>query len=276
MDGVAQADGCRLAYTMAGSGPPVLMIQGVGVCGSGWRPQVDGLAESFACLSFDNRGIGGSRPLTGELTVSRMAEDARAVMDAAGWESAHVVGHSLGGLVAVALALEHRKRVRSLSLLCTFADGKAVAPLTCGMIWFGLRSKVGTRRMRRRGFLRLVMPADALRREDPDALAARLADLFGHDLADSPSVVNPQLKAMRATNLVPRLGELAGLPTLVASGRHDLIAPPPLGRQLAEGIPGARYEEFPDAAHGLPIQFSERTNQLLREHFAAGDRRTPA
>lgn len=273
MGHVAEVDGCRLAYTVAGSGPPVLMIQGVGVCGSGWRPQVDGLADAFTCLSFDNRGIGGSQPLPDGLTVTRMAEDARAVMDAAGWESAHVVGHSLGGLVAVALALEHRRRVRSLSLLCTFADGKAVAPLTFGMIWFGMRSKVGTRRMRRRGFLRLVMPKDALRRENPDALAAKLGELFGHDIAGSPPIVNKQLKAMQGSNLVPRLGELAGVPTLVLSGKHDLIAPPKLGRQLAEGIPGARYEEFADAAHGLPIQFPERTNDLLRGHFAASDGR---
>lgn len=270
MDGFAESDGCRLAYTVAGTGPPVLMIQGVGACGSAWRPQAAGLADGFTCLTFDNRGLGGSRPLTGDLTVPRMAEDARAVMDAVGWESAHIVGHSLGGLVAVALALEHRPRVRSLSLLCTFADGKAVAPLTPRMIWLGLRALVGTRRMRRRGFLRLVMPKEALRREDPDELAARLADLFGHDLAVQPRASGRQLAAMRATNLVPRLGELAGVPTLVLSGARDLIAPPTLGRQLAAGIPGARYEEFADAAHGLPIQFPERTNDLLRGHLAAG------
>ena len=136
MVGVAEADGCRLAYTVTGGGPPVLMIQGVGVCGSGWRSQVEGLADAFTCLSFDNRGIGASQPFAGELTVPRMAEDSRGVMDAAGWASAHVVGHSLGGLVALALALEHRRRVRSLSLLCTFGVGKAVAPLTFG-IWSG-------------------------------------------------------------------------------------------------------------------------------------------
>ncbi len=271
MDRFAETDGCRLAYAVAGSGAPVLMIQGVGVHGGGWLPQVQGLSDSFRCLTFDNRGIGASRLFTGDLTVPRMAEDARAVLDAVGWESAHVVGHSLGGLVAVALALEHRARVRSLSLLCTFADGKAVAPLTLKMMWFGMRSKLGTRRMRRRGFLRLVMPAAALAQEDPDALAARVADLFGHDLADQPPVVGPQLKAMRASNVVPRLGELAGVPTLVMSGAHDLIAPPKLGKQLAGGIPGARYEEFADAAHGLPIQFPERTNALLRDHFSKNE-----
>jgi pimeloyl-ACP methyl ester carboxylesterase len=267
-------DGCRLAYDLRGAGPPVLFVQGVGVHGDGWRPQTDALADRFACLSFDNRGVGRSRPAAGPISVERMAADARAVMDAAGWDSAHVVGHSLGGLVALRLALHDRPRVRSLSLLCTFAGGRAAAPLTPRMIWFGLRARVGTRRMRRRGFLRLVMPADALAREDPDALAARLAPVFGHDLGETSPAEGDQLRAMRAADFSPRLGELAGLPTLVMAGAHDPIAPPAAGRQIAAGIPGSEYVEYADASHGLPIQWPDRVNARLAEHIAAAERRT--
>src|SRR3954468_17968138 len=88
--------GCRLHYAVCGDGPPVLLIQGVGVHGDGWRPQVEALASHRQCLTFDNRGLGGSQPVGAAVTVEQMAEDARVLMDALGWESAHVVGHSLG------------------------------------------------------------------------------------------------------------------------------------------------------------------------------------
>jgi pimeloyl-ACP methyl ester carboxylesterase len=259
--------GCRLAYTSTGSGPRVLFIQGVGVHGDGWRPQTDALSARFACLSFDNRGMGKSQPFTPPITVEQMAEDARAVMDAAGWDAAHVVGHSLGGLVAVQLALAARSRVRSLSLLCTFTGSKTAAPMTARMMWLGVRIKVGTRRMRRRAFLGLVLPPGHT--ADLDATADKLAPLYGHDLADSPPVVDHQLKALRATDLSPRLGELAGLPTLIVNAVHDPIAPPSAGRALNAGIPGSRYVEVADASHGWPVTHAEQANAMLAEHVTA-------
>lgn len=260
--------GCRLAYSVRGDGPPVLLIQGVAVHGDGWRPQVDGLADAYRCLSFDNRGMGRSQPLGVRLSVGQMAEDARVLMDAQGWSSAHVVGHSMGGLIALELALGARERVRSLSLLCTFAGGRRATPMTLWMLWVGLRTRVGTRRSRRHAFLRLVMPPDVLAAADRDALAERLAPIFGHDLGDQPPVVMKQLAAMRAYDATPRLGELAGLPALVVSAAGDRIAPPSVGRALAAGIPGARYVEIAGASHGVTIQCAERVNALLREHFA--------
>src|SRR6266545_338003 len=280
--------GCQLAYNIRGdltgprngiedsgragrelAGEPVLLIQGVGVHGDGWTPQTGALASRFRCITFDNRGMGHSQPAGGVVTVEQMADDALAILDAEKVEAAHVVGHSLGGLVALRLALEARSRVRSLTLMCTFADGKAAAPLTLRMMWLGMRTRVGTRRMRRRGFLRLVMPADALAGVDTDAMAEKLAPLFGHDLGEQPPVVNAQLSAMRKYSAAARLGELAGLPALVLSGAHDPISPPKVSEALAKGIPGARHVAFADASHGLPIQHADRVNALLLEHFAA-------
>ena len=82
--------------------------------------EVDDLADAYRCLSFDK---GRSQPLGAPLSVAQMAEDARVLMDAQGWTSAHVVGHSMCGLVALELALSARERVRSLALLYTFAGG---------------------------------------------------------------------------------------------------------------------------------------------------------
>jgi|GEM_PF-55086 len=269
-----EVDGCRLAYSVRGDGPPVLMIQGVGLHGEGWRPQVDALADRYRCLTFDNRGVGRSRPAGAEVSVERMARDALALMDARGWASAHVVGHSLGGLVALGMALRAPERVRSLALLCTFARGSEAAR-SARMMWIGMRTRVGTRRMRRRAFLEIILPPEMLAGADREALAAELAPLFGHDLGDPEPATDRQLAAMRAYDAAPRLGELAGIPTLVVSAEHDPIAPPELGRALAAGIAGARYVEIARASHGVPIHDAARINQLLAEHLAAAEAARP-
>ena len=160
--GVLEHRGCRLAYKLVGKGPPVLFIQGSGVHGSGWGPQIEALSERYQCLSFDNRGIGESQPRGAAITVEQMAEDALVLMDTVGWSSAHVVGHSLGGLIALHLALSAPNRVRSLALLCTFARGRDATRLSWDMFWLGLRTYVGTRGMRRRAFVQMVLPADQL------------------------------------------------------------------------------------------------------------------
>jgi pimeloyl-ACP methyl ester carboxylesterase len=261
-------EGCPLHYSVRGSGTPILFIQGTGVHGSGWGPQVDEFQREHRCITFDNRGLGLSRPRGAGLSIERMARDGLAVLEAAGAKQAHVVGHSLGGLVALQLALLEPARTQSLALLCTFADGQAPAR-GAGIFWTGVRSRLGTARMRRHAFLELILPPEKLRGLDRDALAAELAPLFGHDLAEQSPIVLAQIAAMRACDLRARLAELASVPTLVVSTALDRIAPPALGRALAFGIPGARYVEIAEAAHGVPITHAARVNALLREHFQA-------
>jgi pimeloyl-ACP methyl ester carboxylesterase len=268
--------GCRLAYRIRGEGPPVLFIQGVGVHGNGWYLQTGALAAHFRCLSFDNRGLGQSQPLGMPLSVERMAEDVEALLDNQGWPSAHLVGHSLGGVVALHLALVAPGRVRSLSLLCTVARGRDATQLSWPMLSIGMRSSLGTPRLRRRAFLELVMPPDIFAHSDRDELAARLEPIFGRDLARQPPIVMKQLSALRAYDATPRLADLAKTPTLVVSAGHDLIAPPRCGRALAAGIPGARYVEFSEASHGLMIQCADEINALLHEHLAQAEEKRRA
>jgi pimeloyl-ACP methyl ester carboxylesterase len=84
-----------------------------------------------------------------------------------------------------------------------------------------------------------------------------------------------QLGAMKRFDATPRLGELAGIPTLVVSAAHDPIAPPNAGRAIAAGIPAARYVEFADASHGVTIHQAARINGLLLEHFRGVDSHIP-
>ena len=264
--------GARIDYASQGNGPAVLLIQGVGVIGEGWRPQVDGLSDRFRLLTFDNRGIGASKILSGDpLSIEGMAADAWAVIDAAGVDRVHVVGHSMGGVIAQEVALAAPARVKSLSFLCTFARGREATTLSAGMIVTGLRTRVGTRAMRRAAFLSLVLPDTVLATTNGVALAEELAPLFGHDLADQPPIVMKQLRAMARYDATARLATLASIPTMVVTGALDRIARPAYGRALATAIPGARYVEVTGGAHGVTIHSANIVNDLLSTHFDAAE-----
>jgi pimeloyl-ACP methyl ester carboxylesterase len=255
----------------------VCFIQGVGVVGAGWRPQTDVLRDRFRTVRFDNRGMGAS-PLTrgAELSIPRMADDGLALLDALGIAKAHVVGHSMGGLIAQELALRAPDRVASLALLCTFLHGKQGAWPSPSAMWIGLRCKVGTPAMRRRAFLDLITPAPLLRGSDPEALAKRLGDLFGHDLAHQPPFAWQQVRAMGRYDGSPRIAALADIPTLVVSAEDDRLARPEFGEALARAIPGSRFERVPGQGHNLPILHAEWTNEVLERHWNAARTALPA
>lgn len=105
-----------------------------------------------------------------------------------------------------------------------------------------------------------------------DRLAAETAKIIGRDLADQPPVIMRQLRALAAHDATARLGELAGIPTLVLSATHDRIARPEYGRTLAGAIPGAIYELQPDASHGMIIQQADRINRRLIQFLSSVER----
>lgn len=252
-----------IAYHVTGCGPPVLLIQGIGVTGSGWRPQVEALSGRYTIATFDNRGIGDSTLGREKVTVEAMAKDAAALLEHLGWDSAHVAGHSMGGSIALQLALDHPQKVQSLSLICTFAQGKDGAKPSGKMIWLGLRSRIGSKKMRRRAFLEMLWPLEALDKLDCEVLAADLAPTIGRDLSYFPPIINKQLKALSKHDISHRLNEIAGIPALVISGKHDPIATPASGRRLASLITETSYSEFEDGSHGLTIQHAQKLNQML-------------
>ena len=119
----------KLAWERHGEGPPLLLIHGLGYARWGWEPVLDGLARSFDVILFDNRGIGESDAPTGPYTTAQLAGDALQVLDEAGVERAHVLGTSLGGMVAQELALTSPERVDRLVLACTTPGGSESFPM---------------------------------------------------------------------------------------------------------------------------------------------------
>jgi pimeloyl-ACP methyl ester carboxylesterase len=259
-------EGCRFAYRMEGSGPALVMIQGVGAHGLGWNPLVDILRERFTCVTFDNRGIGASQPPARPITVTQMAADVLALMDHVGWRSAHIVGHSVGGMVAIQVGVTARQRVRSLSLLCTFARASAIMRPSLALFWIVLRLTAGTRGMRSEAFMDLVLPP-GYAKADADQFAERLHRILGHDITDIPQITRQQVLAMFRYDATPQLSRLSGIPTLVINGEKDMLAPPSSGRAIAAGVAGSRYEEIAGASHAFPVLEPERCSAMVLQHL---------
>ena len=260
-------DGLTVTYSRTGAGPAVVLVQGVGVIGNGWAPQAESLASRFTVITLDNRGIGRSTLDDRPLTIEDMAADVLAIADAEGIDAFHLAGHSMGGVIAQQVALTATARVRTLALLCTFLKGRQGTSIAPAMLPSAIRSRLGTRRLRRRAFVELIMPRAYLAAVDRDRLCDDLGSLFGRDLADQPPIVMRQLRAMGRFDASARLATLAPIPTLVVSAAHDCIARPAYGRALASAIPGARYVEFSEAGHAVTIQCAGAVNALLLEHF---------
>lgn len=266
----------RIQYWKAGSGPAVVLVQGAGVIGEGWRPQIDALKERYTTIWIDNRGIGQSVFTTRALSVADMAQDVLAVADAEQLAEFHLVGHSMGGLIAQQIALSARSRVLSLALLCTFFKGRQATAMSWPMLVIAMRSRVGTRRMRRHAFVEMVMPDSYLASANRDHVCEELEGLFGRDLADQPSIVMQQLRCMAGFDVSSQLSRLARIPTLVLSAEHDRIARPEYGRALSAAIPDSTYIEFPGAGHAVTIQCPAEINTILSSHLFRADRRREA
>src|SRR5262249_10610464 len=155
------------------------------------------------------------------------------------------------------VALKDKVRVRSLSLLNSFARGADARRMTLKMLWIVLRLRLGTRRIRTNAFTDLVV-TEGETRFSPDELSQTMSRVLGHHVADLPSIAKEQLAATGAHDVTPRLGQLSGVPALVITGEKDPIARPSSGRSIASGILGAKYVEIPGASHAFPILDPER------------------
>lgn len=244
--------GIRLAWQEAGSGPPLLLIQGLGYGAWGWDPVVPGLAERFRVLSFDNRGSGGSDVPPGPYTVAEMAADALEVLDEAGVERAHLVGASLGGMIAQELSVAHPERVDRLVLCCTTPGGARAVPMP----------EVTVRLF---GEAASLEPRVALRRFVENALApgqgAVADELFRRRLENPPDPVGWQGQAAAGTTFGGVDLARVQAPTLVVHGTADNVVDPGNAAKLAGGIAGARLELLDGAGHLL---FWERPAEFVR------------
>jgi 3-oxoadipate enol-lactonase len=251
----------RIAWERRGEGVPLVLVHGLGYARWGWEPVADRLAERYEVVLLDNRGIGESVAPPGPYSVAELAEDVARVLDEAELERAHVVGTSLGGMVAQELALSRPERVGRLVLVCTTPGGANAAPMP--EVTTALMAEAPT-----------LEPLVALRRFVENALAPGASNglverILEHRVrtAQAPEAWLAQAAAGGAFDAWDRLPGLAA-PTLVLHGTEDLVVDPENARLLAERIPRARLEWFQGCGHLLFWERPERFVSVVGEFFA--------
>lgn len=242
----------NIKWESVGEGAPLLLIQGLGYGRWGWEPIVPGLAARHRVVSFDNRGIGESDKPEGPYTAAEMAGDALQVLDEAGIDRAHVLGASLGGMIAQELAVAAPERVDKLVLCCTTPGGPSTVPMP--EVTVQLFAEAQT-----------LAPEIALRRfvenalgEDPPA--GLVDELLARRVANPPDPAGWQAQAAAGIGFQGVEGQIAA-PTLVLGGTADNVVDHRNAEVLARRIPGARVELLAGAGH---LFFWEQPDESVR------------
>jgi 3-oxoadipate enol-lactonase len=271
----ARSGEVRIAYELRGTlhrrRPWLLLIQGMGFDRSGWGPVRRKLRRHFRLVLVDNRGFGRSGRPVGLFAVADMAGDIVAVLDAAGISRAHVLGVSLGGMVAQELAVTHSERVDGLVLGCTTPGWPFAYPLPDASVWLILATVGMTAEAARRRHTENALSAGSVQHH-PE-LVDRLVELQGSQPLD------PGARSAQAVAGALYAGHLRqvriGARTLVLHGDADTVVDPRNGRLLAARIPDARLVTFPDLGHLLfwedPDGFTDAVTSFLLAAATPGD-----
>lgn len=253
----ADNDGVRIAYEVRGDDEPLLLIHGLGYARWGWEPVIEDLADRYRVVAFDNRGIGDSDVPEGPYTAAQMASDALAVLDAAGIDRAHVIGTSLGGMVAQEFAIDHPERVGRLILVASHPGGESGYPLP-----------EQTQQLIEE--MPEMEPEAALRRATRNALSdealetqPELVDrILEHRLGDPQDPAGWQAQAAAGAGYESggRLSQIQA-PTLVVQGDEDVVVDTRNAEVIAEAIPDARLEWLGGAGH---LAFWEQADRFVR------------
>ena len=242
-----------IGYRVVGSGPPLVLIMGYAWTMEGWDPRlVHALARHNRVVMFDNSGVGRTQPLPAPLTIDAMADQTSALIDTLGLGRPDVLGWSMGGMIAQALAVLHPAQVRRLVLCATFPGTGAVVPSQAAI---GAGSD---------------FPANQV-----NAYDAFTAAISEYPAAAAPSARTKTAQAGAVTNwwdgtdAAGRKIATISVPTLIADGTADQLDPVANDRTLARLIPRARLVLYPDAGHGFLFQEGTRFASLI-ESFLTG------
>jgi 3-oxoadipate enol-lactonase len=260
---IANVGEIELSFERAGVGPPLLLIMGMSGTKHHWGEVVlEELRRDFDTIVYDHRDAGDSTKTGEPFTIADLAEDAAGLLEALDVESAHVMGISMGGMVAQELALNHPERIRSLTLGCTYCGGEGsslTSEEVLGRIMEGMSSGDRERAIRT-GWEVNVSPSFAA---DENAYARFLQT--GMRYALPVHVIMQQMHAIVAHDTSARLPGLR-TPTLVVHGTLDQMLPVQNGHMIARLIPDSRLEILEGIGHMYFLEEPVRTAELVREH----------
>ncbi len=258
--------GHELHYLRAGEGEPLLLIQGMSATHMAWGQDfLDLLTGDFETIVFDNRGMGLSGRAELPFGIAEMAADTAGLLDALELDTAHVVGISMGGMVAQELALAHPERIRTLTIgasYCGGPEGTLMAPEDLQLLGEAFASGEPEKVYRAMWEINLSSQF----RSDDSRFEA-----FAEMAAALPSPAPVIMQQMRACGAHDTHDRLAGieLPTLIVHGDADRLLRYANGAQIAAAIPGARLETLEGVGHMFWWEQPERSAALIREHALA-------
>jgi len=272
----AAINGIDVYYEEHGSGDPLLLIMGLAADSVAWMFQLPDFSAKYRTIVFDNRGVGRTSKPAGPYTISQMADDAAGLLDSLDVRRAHVLGVSMGGMIAQELALRHPQRVRGLVLGCTYAkpdEGVGRQLESSLKVFGGSRGpngelQVDLSKLDPMMFFQHLLPTvfnpPFIMNELP-----KLMQVFSGALqyGFSMDAILAQVVATQKHDTLDRLGKITA-PTLVLTGDNDLLIPSANSDVLAAKIPGAKLTKIPGGSHGFNFETPDTFNTAVLEFLA--------
>ena len=258
----------ELYYEIHGAGQPLVLISGLGYPLWQWHKMVPFLAEHFQVITFDNRGVGQSDKPAGPYTAQLLAADTAGLLDALGIEKAIIAGHSMGGFVAQAMALDFPQKVAKLILCSTNFGGPHHVPVTAEAM--KVLTDVTSDALTRFKNGLAVSTAPGWSEKNPEMIEEWIQWRVANPIDPAPYQAQMAIgfglmpEAAAFENKLPRLN----VPTLILFGAHDKVVPPENASLLAEKISGSKIVILPNAGHFFPIEVAEAASRTITD-FAA-------
>ena len=260
--GIVRTNGQELFYEIHGEGPPLVMLMGIGYDSSLWTlQQVPVLLTRFSVVLLDNRDAGRSSRADHPYTIADMADDVAGVLDALDIHRTHLLGLSMGSMIGIEFALRHPDRLDRLILAGPDAAParSAVDPIA---IWNWVKTNDPSGEVFGGQQLTWLFSSTFLRNQQ--AVKETIALLASNPNPVQPDAYDRQAQAYLQFDALDRL-EAIKAPTLVVVGEQDLLTPPWVAREVAAGIPGARFEIITGdgSSHVVPLERPDDFNQLV-------------
>ena len=253
-------DGVDCKYAVEGNGLPIIFVHGIGASRHAWDAIIPYLRERYTCISYDLRGHGVSPVPPPPYTLDQMVADLNRLQTKLNIERAHVIGHSLGGMIGPAYARRCPNRVHALGLLSTAAarsvdDRAKVEAVVASMEAHGISDQLPT--LVSRWF------TDAFIEQNPSVVECRLKQV----LATDPAVFLSVFHLYAETEMSPWLGEI-GAPSLVLTGEFDGGCSPRLNQIIAKQIPDAELVILDGVKHAILLEAPERVAEEIQNFLA--------
>jgi pimeloyl-ACP methyl ester carboxylesterase len=240
-------NGLNLYYELHGSGPPLMLIAGLASDSQSWLPVIEDLSSQYKLILPDNRGTGRTKPMEVVSSISLMADDLAALIKHLELKNVHVMGHSMGGFIAIDLAARYPELLDKLILAGTASSNSMRNNILFENWAINIRKGMDPETWFRELFCWIFTERFF---EDQDALDEAVRIAIDYPFPQSPQAFNNQVKALASYNGSQYLEKISNS-TLVITGREDLLYPMETARILAANIPGANLAIIDGAAHAL-------------------------